>query len=194
MPTTSSGPVTRLLERCRGGDGAALDELLPVVYAELRRLAKSYLRQERSNHTLQSTALVHEAYLRLSKGGSAEWRDRAHFFGIAAHLMRQVLVDHARARGADKRGGGAKRVTLAGIADERLESTVDVEALDAALRTLSAMDPTQARIVELRFFAGLTIEETAEVLSLSLATVKRDWTSARAWLHRQLAGSATAPP
>jgi RNA polymerase sigma-70 factor (ECF subfamily) len=189
----SSESVTELLERCRTGDRAALDQLLPVVYAELRHLAKSYLRRERGNHTLQSTALVHEAYLRLSQGVAAEWRNRTHFFGIAANLMRQVLVDHARARGAVKRGGGAHRVTLTGIADERDTLAIDFTALDAALTTLAAMDPTQARIVELRFFAGLTIEETAELLALSPATIKREWATARAWLHRELEEPGTGP-
>ena len=163
---------------------------MPLVYSELRRLARSYLRRERSDHTLQSTALVHEAYLRLAGHDAPQWQNRAHFFGVAAHLMRQILVEYARAHSAAKRGGGsACKLAL----DEALalpqQLDVDVIALDGALQRLNELDGQQARIVELRFFAGLTIEDTSEVLGVSPATVKRDWTSARAWLHREIVGS-----
>jgi RNA polymerase sigma factor (TIGR02999 family) len=163
---------------------------MPLVYDELRRLANHYLQRERSDHTLQSTALVHEAYLRLAGPNTPQWQNRAHFFGIAARVMRQILVEYARAHSAAKRGGvGACKITL----DESLEiaqkTNIDVVALDGALERLSELDPQQSRIVELRFFTGLTIEDTAEVMALSPATVKRDWTSARAWLHREIARS-----
>jgi RNA polymerase sigma factor (TIGR02999 family) len=182
-----STPVTELLLRWRGGDRQALDALMPLVYAELRRLAQHYIRQERPDHTLQSTALVHEAYVRLVGQNLPEWRSRAHFFGVAAQLMRQILVDHARHRQAEKRGGAAPcKLTL----DEGLLQTpdrdLDVILLDDALRDLAALDPQQSRIVELRFFAGLTIDDTSEVMGISPATVSRDWTSARAWLHREI--------
>ena len=163
---------------------------MPLVYEELRRLAHHYLQRERSDHTLQSTALVHEAYLRLAGQNAPQWQNRAHFFGIAARVMRQILVEYARAHSAVKRGGpNACKITL----DESLEvpgkADIDVIALDGALDRLAELDSQQSRIVELRFFAGLTIEDTAEVLGISPATVKRDWTSARAWLHREITGS-----
>jgi len=182
-------PVTELLVRWRDGDREALDTLMPLVYAELRRLAQHYLRRERSDHTLQSTALVHEAYLRLAGQNPPQWQNRAHFFGIAANIMRQILVEHARAQNAAKRGGGACKITLDAALDSQQKANVDVISLDGALDRLSELDPQQSRIVELRFFAGLTIEDTAEVIGVSPATVKRDWTSARAWLHREIAGS-----
>lgn len=186
----SSSPVTELLVRWRGGDREALESLMPLVYDELRRLANHYLQRERSDHTLQSTALVHEAYMRLAGENAPQWQNRAHFFGIAARVMRQILVEYARSHSAAKRGGaGACKITL----DESLElaqrTDVDVVALDGALNRLSELDPQQSRIVELRFFTGLTIEDTSEVMGLSPATVKRDWTSARAWLHREIARS-----
>jgi RNA polymerase sigma factor (TIGR02999 family) len=186
----SSSPVTELLVRWREGDREALESLMPLVYDELRRLANHYLQRERSDHTLQSTALVHEAYMRLAGENAPQWQNRAHFFGIAARVMRQILVEYARAHSAAKRGGvGACKITL----DESLElaqrTDVDVVALDGALDRLSELDPQQSRIVELRFFTGLTIEDTSEVMGLSPATVKRDWTSARAWLHREIARS-----
>jgi len=167
-----------------------MESLMPLVYDELRRLANHYLQRERSDHTLQSTALVHEAYLRLAGQNAPQWQNRAHFFGIAARVMRQILVEYARAHSAAKRGGvGACKITL----DESLElaqrTDIDVVALDGALERLNELDPQQSRIVELRFFTGLTIEDTAEVMDLSPATVKRDWTSARAWLHREIARS-----
>ncbi len=154
---------------------------MPLVYDELRGLAHHYLRQERSDHTLQSTALVHEAYLRLAGQNPPQWQNRAHFFGIAAHIMRQILVEYARGRSAAKRGGSACRLV-----------DVDVVELDKALTGLAELDVQQSRIVELRFFAGLTIEDTSEVLGISPATVKRDWVTARAWLYRAMTGEMSA--
>ncbi|HSC25792.1 MAG TPA: sigma-70 family RNA polymerase sigma factor [Vicinamibacterales bacterium] len=172
-------------------DRQSLDSLLPIVYQELRRLAASYLRHERPGQTLQPTALVHEAYLRLMKDRPDRWQNRAHFCAIAAHSMRQILIERARARGAQKRWGGQARVTL----DEALvkggEQSIDLLALDRAVERLAALDPEQARIVELRFFGGLTVEETAEAMSISPATVKRHWTIARAFLVRELEGEST---
>jgi RNA polymerase sigma factor (TIGR02999 family) len=180
--------VTRLLLQWTDGDANALDQLLPLVYDELRRLAQSYLRKENVGHTLQSTALVHEAYLRLIDQRNVSWQNRSHFFGIAAQMMRRVLVDHARAHNAAKRGSGGIKVTLEeGLvaADQR---DVNVIALDGALNKLAEIDPQQSRIVELRFFAGLSIEDTAELLKISPATVKRDWAMAKAWLYGEMSG------
>jgi RNA polymerase sigma factor (TIGR02999 family) len=173
-------------------DDRPVDALLPIVYEELRRLAAAYLRRERPGQTLQPTALVHEAYLRLMKDRPDRWQNRAHFCAIAAHSMRQILIERARARGAQKRGGAQPRVTLDEAlvaADGREEPSVDLVALDDALARLEAIDADQARLVELRFFGGLTIEETAEAMNISPATVKRHWTVARAWLARELAGT-----
>jgi RNA polymerase sigma-70 factor (ECF subfamily) len=173
-------------------DRQSVDSLLPIVYQELRRLAASYLRRERPGQTLQPTALVHEAYLRLMKDKPGRWQNRAHFCAIAAHSMRQILIERARARGAQKRGGARHRVTL----DEALvaggERSIDLVALDEALERLAAFDPEQARLVELRFFGGLTVEETAEAMNISPATVKRHWAVACAWLARELEGGAPA--
>ena len=178
--------VTRLLVEWTGGSQHAMEELLPLVYDELRRLAGSYLRRERSDHTLQSTALVHEAYLRMVDQRNVTWQGRAHFFGIAAQMMRRILVDHARGRDAAKRGSGACKITL----DEGLlaptERDINLVALDQALEMLAKLDPKQARIVELRFFAGLSIEDAAEILKISPATVKREWAMAKAFLTRQM--------
>jgi RNA polymerase sigma factor (TIGR02999 family) len=186
MAESDQHDVTRLLKAWSGGDSKALDELFPIVYTEVRKLARSYLRRERPDHTLQPTALVNEAYMRLVDQRHVDWQNRAHFFGIAAQVMRRVLVDHARMRQADKRGSGERPVVL----DEALalvaERTPDVVALDDALRALAELDPRQAQIVELRFFGGLSIEEAAEVIGLSPATVKREWSAARAWLRREL--------
>ena len=165
---------------------------MPLVYEELRRLAHHYLRQERADHTLQSTALVHEAYLRLAGQNPPQWQNRAHFFGIAAHIMRQILVEYARGRGTAKRGGNALTLTLDEAVALPQGMDVDVVALDKALSELSDLDVQQSRIVELRFFAGLTIEDTSEVLGISPATVKRDWVTARAWLFRAMTGEAPA--
>jgi RNA polymerase sigma factor (TIGR02999 family) len=165
---------------------------MPLVYDELRRLAHRYLSRERTDHTLQSTALVHEAYLRLAGQNPPQWQNRAHFFGIAAHIMRQILVEYARGRSAAKRGGNALTLTLDDAVALPQQTDVDVVALDKALGELSGFDAQQGRIVELRFFAGLTIEDTSEVLGISPATVKRDWVTARAWLFRAMTGEAPA--
>jgi RNA polymerase sigma factor (TIGR02999 family) len=180
------GAVTELLARAKRGQPAALEELVPLVYGELRRIAGRYMRRERPGQSLQATALVHEAYIRLLKDEDLSFESRAHFLGIAARSMRQILVEHARARDADKRGGERRRITL----DEGLASgqpaDVDVLALDQALERLAAINANHARIVELRFFGGLTNEETAAALGISPATVKRAWVVARAWLFREL--------
>jgi RNA polymerase sigma factor (TIGR02999 family) len=175
----------------RAGDGAhdpaaTLEDLLPGVYAELRRLAEAYLSRERPDHTLQPTALVHEAYLRLVDQRSVDWRNRAHFFGTAAEMMRRILVNHAHARRSVKRGGDMPRLALDDAVGFYEERDLDLVALDDALRELALLDARQSRVVELRFFAGLTIEETAEVLAISPATVKREWCLARAWLRREI--------
>jgi RNA polymerase sigma factor (TIGR02999 family) len=184
--------ITRILAEYHGGDRSALDRLLPLLYGELRRIAARRLRGERGGHTLQPTDLVHEAYLRLADMAGEPWRNRAHFVGVAARMMRHVLVDHARARSAAKRGGGDVRVTLGeGLvaADAR---DVDLVALDEALSALEAFDAQKSRVVELRFFGGLSIEETAEALGISPATVKREWNVARTWLHGRLTGGESA--
>ncbi|MEO6212485.1 MAG: ECF-type sigma factor [Vicinamibacterales bacterium] len=166
----------------------SLDSLLPLVYKELRRLAAGYLRREKPGQTLQPTALVHEAYLRLMKDRPNRWQNRAHFCAIAAHSMRQILIERARARGAAKRGGAQPRITLDEGLLGREDRSIDLLALDQALERLAAMDAEQARLVELRFFGGLTVEETAEAMDISPATVKRHWTIAKAWLTRELDG------
>ena len=191
MQANSSSSVTQLLGRWRNGDREALDSLIPLVYEELRRIAQHYLRNERPGHTLQSTALVHEAYVRMIHQDLPDWQNRAHFFAVAAQLMRQILVDHARAHRADKRGGGVCNVTLDEAEEDALQVDVDILALDDALKTLSTMDPQQGEVVELRFFGGLSIDDTAAVLGISSSTVKRDWITARAWLHRELDRSAS---
>ena len=185
-PAPDTPGVTELLLAWGAGDAAALDALIPVVYAELRTQARRAMRRETPGHTLQTTALVHEAFLRLVDQRRIAWRNRAQFFGVAAQLMRRILVDSLRARRATKRGGGAHRLTL-GDADVAVETPGDeVLALHEALERLAALDPAQARLVELRYFGGLTIEEAAEVLGVSAATVKREWAVARAWLRREL--------
>jgi RNA polymerase sigma factor (TIGR02999 family) len=188
MTPPPSENVTQLLKAWSSGDRAALDRLVTAVYEELKRQAARYLRNERPGHTLETTALVHEAFLRLVDQRQVEWQNRAHFFGVAAQLMRRILVDHARGRRAAKRGGAAVAVTLDSGAEQIVpqESGVDMLALDDALTRLSSLDAEQAHIVELRYFAGLSIEETATVLGVSPATVKRDWSMARAWLKREL--------
>jgi RNA polymerase sigma factor (TIGR02999 family) len=186
----SRGEVTRLLGRLRSGDAGASDQLMPLIYDELRRIAGVQMRRERPGHTLQSTAVVHEAYLRLMGEQDLDWQNRAHFFAIAAKTMRRVLLDYARQRRAGKRGGErAQKVDLEAallIADDKLD---DVVAMDELLGRLQEMDPQQARIVELRFFAGLNVEETAEVMGISETTVKREWRSAKAWIHGNVAGA-----
>jgi RNA polymerase sigma-70 factor (ECF subfamily) len=178
--------VTAALAQLRAGDAQAADKLLPLVYEELRRLAARYMRAESEGHTLQPTALVHEAYLRLVNQADARWQNRAHFFAVAARAMRNILVDHARGLRAAKRGGGGHKLPLKEAADVTLERGGYVVALDEALSRLAAFDLQQGRVVELRFFGGLTIEETAEVLGISPKTVQRDWLMARAWLHREV--------
>lgn len=180
--------VTEVLQRISGGDPGAVDRLLPLVYDELRALARREMRRERSDHTLQPTALVHEAYLKLARLNRLEWRDRAHFFAAAAGTMRRVLVSHARRKRAEKRGGGAKDVPLENVVLAARERPEDVLALDEALARLADLDSRQAQVVECRFFAGMSVPETAEALGISPATVKRDWTAARAWLNRELTG------
>ena len=186
-PEASPSDVTQLLLAWGAGDQTAADRLLPAVYAELRRQAGRAMRRESPENTLQATALVNEAYLRLIDQRRVLWRNRAHFFGVAAHLMRRILVDHARERHAAKRGGGLRPLTLSGVAaPSAADEGVDVLALHEALERLAALDPGQARLVELRYYGGLTIEETAEALGVSPATVKREWAIARAWLRREL--------
>lgn len=182
--------VTELLLSWRQGDAAALDRLIPVVYDELRRVARRHFRHESPGHALQSTALVHEVYLRLVDVDRMTVKNRAHFFALAATLMRQILVDHARRQHADKRGGRATIVSLEGVSPVAQPSSVDVLALDQALDALSEIDDRQRRVVELRFFAGLNIDETAEALGVSPATVEREWALAKAWLYRQLSSHA----
>jgi RNA polymerase sigma factor (TIGR02999 family) len=183
-----SGTVTALLRAWGDGDDAALEQLTPLVEAELRRLARAYMARERRDHTLQATALVNEAFLRLTEARRVRWQDRAHFLGISARLMRRVLVDHARARGYRKRGGGAERVTLVEGLVASPEVALDVVALDRALDTLAAVDVRKSRVVELRYFGGLSVEETAEALHVSPDTVKRDWRLAKLWLLHELEG------
>jgi RNA polymerase sigma-70 factor (ECF subfamily) len=186
MECESPNEITQLLKDWRGGDSKALDTLLPRVYKELRRLARHQLRNERADHTLQSGALVHEAYLRLVGASSPQWESRTHFFAIAAQLMRQILVDYARRHGAVKRGGTMYKLPLEDAMAEPRRAEVDVVALDDALQALARIDERQSRVVELRFFGGLSLNEISEVLEIAPATVQRDWTAARAWLHREM--------
>lgn len=182
--------VTQLLIEYGRGNQAALDQLLPLVYAELHRMAKRYMGRENPAHTLQTTALIHEAYVRLTGGSAKEWGNRAHFFGVAAQAMRHVLVDHARTRHREKRGGQKRATPLDNrslvVSGERL---VGILALDDALTDLAKLHPRQSKVVELKYFGGLSVEETAEALQLSPETVMRDWRVAKAWLHRELSGS-----
>jgi RNA polymerase sigma factor (TIGR02999 family) len=187
-PHTPAPDVTGLLQQWGNGDASAAERLLPAIYDELHRQAARAMRRENAEHTLQATALVHEAYLRLVDQRRVEWRNRAQFFGIAANVMRRVLVDHARARLAAKRGGGAAQITLGGADRDAADSDDGIEllALHDALERLQEFDADQARLVELRYFGGLNIDETAEALGVSPATVKREWALARAWLRREL--------
>lgn len=178
--------VTKLLLEWSNGNPAALDDLVPLVYGELRRLAARFLRQERPDHTLSATALVHEAYLRLVQQRDVTWQNRAHFFAVASQMMRRILVDHARRHGYAKRGGGAVTLALDEAVAAPQQREVDLVALDDALNTLAKLDQRQSRMVELRFFGGLSIEETSEVLGVSPPTIKREWASARAWLFREI--------
>jgi RNA polymerase sigma factor (TIGR02999 family) len=184
--TTASSQVTQLLRAWSDGDSQALEQLLPLVDAELRRLARAYMHHERRDHTLQPTALINEAFIRLAGAQNIRWQDRAHFFGVCASLMRRVLVDYARARGFQKRGARGEKVPLDEVSIPTPELPVDIVALDLALGALAIKDERKSRVVELRFFAGLSTEETAEVLRVSPDTVKRDWRMAKLWLLRQL--------
>jgi RNA polymerase sigma-70 factor (ECF subfamily) len=191
MAGTPPAAVTELLRAWSDGDNDALEQLMPLVEAELRRLARAYMGGERRGHTLQTTALVNEAFLRLTDARRIRWEDRAHFLGITARLMRRVLVDHARARGYRKRGGGAVRVTLHDGLVASEDPALDLIALDRALDALAALDARKGRVIELRFFGGLSVEETAEVLHVSPDTIKRDWRLAKLWLLRELDGAGT---
>ena len=184
------GNVTALLDAWGAGDDRALEQLLPLVEAELRRLARAYMARERRGHTLQATALVNEAFMRLTGARTVRWQDRAHFLGISARLMRRVLVDHARARGYQKRGGGAFRTTLNEALMVSPAPSVDLVALDRALEKLAEVDQRKSRVVEMRFFGGMSVEETAEALHVSEDTIKRDWRLAKLWLLRELEGSS----
>jgi RNA polymerase sigma factor (TIGR02999 family) len=186
VPTAPTGQVTHLLRAWSDGDQQALEQLLPLVDAELRRLARAYMYRERRDHTLQPTALINEAFIRLASAQNIRWQDRAHFFGICARLMRRVLVDYARARGFQKRGARVEKVSLDDVSVAVPELPLDIIALDLALDALATRDQRMSRVVELRFFGGLTIEETAEVLRVSPDTVKREWRLAKLWLLRQM--------
>jgi RNA polymerase sigma factor (TIGR02999 family) len=184
--------VTQLLINWRNGDKAAFDQLMPLVYEELRRLARRFMRKERRDHTLQTSALINEAYLRLVDHTAANWQNRAHFFAVAAQVMRHILIDHARNYKYEKRGGGAQKVPLDEAAVFSEERVAELVALDDALTSLSALDPRKSQIIELRFFGGLSIEETAEVMGLSPTTVQREWRSAKSWLQRFIEGKNPA--
>jgi RNA polymerase sigma factor (TIGR02999 family) len=194
MTGESSSEITELLQAWRGGDQLALERLTPVVYQELHRMARHYMAREREGHTLQTTALIHEVYLRLVRSHEVEWQDRAHFFAVSAQLMRRILTDFARSHTYQKRGGGARQVAL----DEALivspEPSVDLVILEQALTRFGQIDARKAKVVELRFFGGMTVKETAEVLKISEETVMRDWSMARAWLQRELDGDADHGP
>ena len=179
--------ITELLRDWGDGDARAMDELLPLIYDELHRRAAGYLRRERQNHTLQTTALVHEAYLKLVDQKNVEWKDRGHFFAVAAQAMRRILVDHAKHRHREKRGGAAENIPLDDISVAAAEGeNLDIMALDEALTRLAEFDPDQERLVELRYFGGLSLEETADTMGVSRATAAREWQLAKAWLHREL--------
>jgi RNA polymerase sigma factor (TIGR02999 family) len=186
MTGPSSSEITQLLHAWRGGDQLALQRLTPVVYEELHRMARHYMARERDGHTLQTTALINEVYLRLVKVKEVQWQDRAHFFAVSAQLMRRILTDFARAHGYQKRGGGARQVPLDDVCLASEEPGVDLVALEQALTRLGETDARKSKVVELRFFGGLTVDETAEVLQISGETVMRDWSVARAWLLREL--------
>jgi len=191
MATPSPDDVTQLLVEWRNGSRSALDRLIPLVERELRRLARSYMRRERADHTLQTTALVNEAYMLLVKQRNVQWQNRAHFFAIAAQLMRRVLIDHAKSHRRAKRGGGAIKVSLEDIAAPISTRSEELLALDAALNKLAAIDARKGRVVEMRYFGGLSFEEAAEVLEVSPNTVMRDWRMARAWLEREISGGGS---
>ena len=186
MNQSTSPQITQLLLAWNGGDKAALDRLMPLVYQELRRLAKSYMRRQNPGHTLQTTALVNEAYLRLIDTSRVNWQDRTHFFAIAARLMRRILVDFARSKNSLKRGGELQEVSFEAALAVSFEEKTDLVALDEALKTLAELNERQSQIVELRYFGGLSEEEIAETLKISVRTVRRDWSVARAWLYRRM--------
>ena len=190
----SPNEVTELLIKWSKGDKAALDELMPVIHSELRRLARRYMARERPGHTLQTTALINEAYVRLVDQQGVEWQDRAHFFAVAAQIMRHILVDHARKYQSEKRGAGLQKIALDDVAVANQERASELIALDEALDALAALDPRQSQIVELRFFGGLTVEETAEVMKLAPITVMREWRLAKAWLRDAIAGGHDTEP
>ncbi len=192
MAVHSTLEITQLLVAWNNGDQAALERLTPLVHTELHRLAKRYMAGERQGRILQTTALVNEAFMRLIDWRNVEWQNRAHFFGLAAQIMRRILVDFARARNSEKRGGDEIHVSLSEAANVPSERSPDLVALDDALQTLEKLDPRQSRVVELRFFAGLSLEETAEALKVSLSTVRRDWSLAEAWLYRELSKTMTS--
>jgi RNA polymerase sigma factor (TIGR02999 family) len=191
MAAASEG-ITELLINWRNGDTAALDQLMPIVYEELRRLARGFMGRERNNHTLQTSALINEAYLKLVDQDETNWQNRAHFFAVAAQIMRHILVDHARSYGYEKRGAGAQRVSLDDAKVFSEERARELVALDEALKDLATVDPRKSRLVELRFFGGLNIDETAEVMDLSPTTVQREWRAAKAWLQRFIKGEDPA--
>jgi RNA polymerase sigma factor (TIGR02999 family) len=186
MPTMSPQEVTQLLADWGKGDGSALDKLFPLVHSELRRIAQRQMSQERPGHTLQATALVNEAYLKLAGQQGFDWQNRAHFFAVCAQVMRHILIDHARAHARDKRGGGAIQVSLNDALVIAEDHAAHFIALDEALRVLERLDPQKGKIVELRYFGGLSIEEAAEVLNISPRTVRREWQRAKAWLYRMM--------
>jgi len=186
METSPNNQVTRLLTDWSKGDQAALDQLIPLIYQELHKIANGYLSRERPGHTIQPTALIHEAYLRMAAQQMPEWKNRKHFFGVAAQLMRQILVEHARAHAAAKRGSGEQHLQLDEALAYSTERASELVALDDALTALAAFDPRKTRMVELRFFGGLTLEETADVLGVSVPTVTREMRVAQAWLHREM--------
>ena len=190
LPSSKPHEITELLEQWSGGNQAALDQLYPLVYAELRQLARSYMRREPKGHTLQTTALINEAYVRLVDQQSVRWQNRSHFFAISAQIMRRILVDHARRHLQAKRGGGAKRISLDEVMIVAKERSAEVLMLDEALSNLARLDPRRSQVVELRYFAGLNNSEIASVLKISENTVMRDWNLARAWLYQQLSETA----
>ncbi|HSB08981.1 MAG TPA: sigma-70 family RNA polymerase sigma factor [Blastocatellia bacterium] len=187
--TALPGEVTQLLLSWNKGDKQALDHLIPLVETELRRLARRFMRSEREDHTLETSALINEAYVRLVDQSNVNWQDRSHFFAVAAQVMRHILIDHARKYQYAKRGGGAEKVPLEEITNLFEQRAAELIAMDDALRDLATADPRKCQVVELRFFGGLSIEETAEVLGISPATVIREWRTARAWLHRAISGT-----
>ena len=191
MDTPSTHEITQLLVAWDQGDAVALEQLMPLVHRELHRIARRHMAAERPGHILQTTALVNEAYLRLINWKDIGWQSRAHFFGLAARVMRNILVDFARAQAREKRGGGGLKVSLSHAANIGEQQSADLVALDEALQALEKLDPRQARVVELRFFAGLNLEETAELLKVSVGTVRRDWSLAEAWLYRELSNGGS---